>query len=73
MYFGSNLQFLRKKMGSMTQEKLAEKLNVSRQAVGRWETEEAFPEMSKLLEICDLFQVKLDTLIREDLTCHNAL
>ena len=73
MYFGSNLQFLRKKMGSMTQEKLAEKLNVSRQAVGRWETEEAFPEMNKLLEICDLFQVKLDALIREDLTCHNAI
>jgi transcriptional regulator with XRE-family HTH domain len=73
MYFGSNLQFLRKKMGSMTQEKLAEKLNVSRQAVGRWETDEALPEMSKLLEICDLFQVKLDALIREDLTCHNAI
>ena len=65
MYFGRNLQFLRKKQSGLTQEQLAEKLNVSRQTVGKWETEEAFPEMEKLLEISDLFLVKLDALIRE--------
>ena len=73
MYFSSNLQFLRKKMGNMTQEKLAERLNISRQSVGKWETGEAFPEMGKLLEICDLFLVKLDALIREDLSAHAAI
>lgn len=73
MYFENNLQHLRKKMGGMTQEKLAERLNVSRQTVGKWETGEAFPEMPKLLEICDLFSVKLDALIREDLTAHATI
>ncbi|MBQ4639918.1 MAG: helix-turn-helix transcriptional regulator [Clostridia bacterium] len=73
MYFGKNLLHLRKKMGGMTQERLAERLNVSRQTVGKWETEEALPEMGKLLEICDLFSVKLDALIREDLSAHAAI
>ena len=73
MYFGRNLQFLRKKQSGLTQEQLAEKLNVSRQTVGKWETEEAFPEMEKLLEISDLFLVKLDALIREDLSAHAAI
>ncbi len=73
MYFSSNLLHLRKKMGGMTQEKLAERLNVSRQTVGKWETEEALPEMNKLLEICDVFSVGLDQLIREDLSAHATI
>ena len=39
MYFGKNLQFLRKLHNGITQEALAEKLNVSRQTVSKWETE----------------------------------
>ena len=73
MYFGQNLQLLRKKMAGMTQEQLAEKLDVSRQAISKWEAEDVLPDVQKLLEICDLFSVKLDALIREDLGAHAAI
>ena len=73
MYFGQNLQHLRKKMAGMTQEQLAEKMNVSRQTISKWESEEVLPDVQKLLEICDLFSVKLDALVREDLTAHAAI
>ena len=44
MTFGENLQFLRKLRG-MTQEDLAEKMDVSRQSVSKWESNAAYPEM----------------------------
>ncbi|MDE7405636.1 MAG: helix-turn-helix domain-containing protein [Clostridiales bacterium] len=67
MYISKNLQFLRKRE-KITQEDLAEKLNVSRQSVSKWETGEAYPETDKLLALCDLFDVSLDGLMRTDLT-----
>ena len=50
MKLGANLQYLRKLHGGMTQEKLAERMGVSRQTVSKWETGEAVPEVDKLLE-----------------------
>ncbi len=73
MYFGLNLQYLRKLNGNMSQEKLAERLGVSRQAISKWETEETFPEIPKLLEICDLFSCKLDPLLREDMMAREGI
>lgn len=67
MYIAKNLQYLRKR-DKITQEDLAEKLNVSRQSVSKWETGEAYPETEKLLAICDLFNVSLDGLMRADLS-----
>lgn len=67
MKFADNLYFLRKR-DKITQEDLAEKLNVSRQSVSKWETGEAYPETEKLLVLCDLFNVSLDDLMRGDLT-----
>lgn len=67
MSFGQNLQFLRKMRHKMTQEAIAEKLNVSRQTVSKWEQDLAYPEMDKLLEICELFSCTLDRLVREDM------
>ncbi|MDE5562701.1 MAG: helix-turn-helix domain-containing protein [Clostridiales bacterium] len=67
MYIAKNLQYLRKRE-KITQEDLAEKLNVSRQSVSKWETGEAYPETDKLLALCDLFSVSLDGLMRTDLT-----
>lgn len=63
MEFSDNLQFLRGEAG-MTQEQLAETLEVSRQSVSKWESGQSFPEMDTLLRICDLYQVDLDTLLR---------
>lgn len=63
MAFPENLQFLRTQK-DITQEQLAEQLNVSRQSVSKWESGTSFPEMDTLLRICDLYTVNLDTLLR---------
>ena len=60
MSFGSNVLFYRKKYG-ITQETLAEKLEVTRQTISRWETDSAFPDMEKLLILCDLFRCDMET------------
>lgn len=65
MNFGIKLQKLRKEKG-LSQEALAEKLGVSRQAVSKWETGEGYPEMDKLLMISELFQVSLDYLMKDN-------
>lgn len=71
MSFGKNLQSLRKMHHGMTQEELAEKLNVSRQTVSKWELDGAYPEMDKLLALCDLFSCSMDKLVREDMNASN--
>ena len=43
-------------------------LGVSRQAVSKWEAEKAYPEMDKLLKLCDLFDCTIDGLVKGDLT-----
>ena len=60
MSFGKNLQYLRQLSKNMTQEALAEKLNVSRQTISKWEMDAANPEMDKALEICKIFNCTLD-------------
>ncbi len=68
MAFSTNLQYLRRLQVGLTQEKLAEKLGVSRQSVSNWEAGEGYPEIEKLLQLCELFHCKLDALLREDMT-----
>lgn len=63
MAFSENLQFIRAQAG-VTQEQLAEQLEVSRQSVSKWEGGLSFPEMDTLLRICDLYDVNLDILLR---------
>lgn len=65
MSFGENLQFYRKRK-DITQEQLAEQLGVSRQTVSKWESDSSYPEMEKVLQLCDLFECPMDTLIRGD-------
>ena len=67
MKLGTNLQYLRKLHGNMTQEKLAERMGVTRQTVSKWETGEAAPELDKLLELSKLFSCTLDALLKEDM------
>lgn len=68
MKLGTNLQALRALHGNMTQEKLAERMGVSRQTISKWETGEACPELDKLLELTRVFSCTLDALLREDLS-----
>ena len=62
MTFGEKLQALRRRTG-MSQDMLAEKLEVSRQAVSKWERDEAMPETDKLVRIAKLFDISLDELL----------
>ncbi|MBQ4243920.1 MAG: helix-turn-helix domain-containing protein [Clostridia bacterium] len=59
--FGENLLNLRK-INNMTQEELAEKLDVSRQAVAKWESGETVPDLEKCKIIAEIFGVSLDDL-----------
>ncbi len=64
MIFSEKLVVLRKNKG-MTQDALAEKLNVSRQAVAKWESGQAYPDISNLIQISDLMNVTVDYLVRD--------
>lgn len=67
MSLGENLQFLRKK-NDITQEQLAEKLDVSRQSVSKWESDTTYPEMEKLVQLCQMFHLSMDDLIQKDVS-----
>jgi len=61
--FGAHLSKLRKQ-ADMTQSALGDKLNVTRQAVSRYETGESFPDISILILIAEIFEVSVDDLIK---------
>lgn len=65
MKLSEKIVTLRKQKG-WSQEELADKLNVSRQAVGKWETETALPEVDKILQMATLFDVSTDSLLKDD-------
>lgn len=65
MTFGEKLQRLRAREG-LSQDALAELLDVSRQSVSKWERDEAMPEAEKLVRISDCFAVTIDSLLRPD-------
>lgn len=69
MNFSDKLQKIRKE-NNITQEGLADKLNVSRQAVSKWESGIAYPDTEKLIQISKIFNVSLDELIN-DKEIHN--
>lgn len=64
MKFHEKLYSLRKE-ANMTQNDLAGKLNVSRQAVSRWEMGTAMPEIENLIAMSDLFGVSLDDMLKD--------
>lgn len=61
MKFSEKLENLRKSKG-MSQEALAQKLNVTRQTVSKWELDQTTPDMNKLIEISKIFEISLDEL-----------
>lgn len=72
MKFGENLYNLRKS-AKMSQEKLAEKMDVSRQSVSKWENGESYPEMEKIMKLCDIFHCKINDLVHENMVDIDSL
>ena len=66
MIFADKLINLRKKAG-MSQEDLALKLGVSRQSVSKWEGAQSIPDISKIIELSQIFGVSTDYLLKDDL------
>ena len=66
MSFANRLKYARQAAG-LSQEELAERLSVSRQAVGKWEQGLAYPEVEKLLTLCAVLNVSMDTLMHDEL------
>jgi transcriptional regulator with XRE-family HTH domain len=65
MTFGEKLKGIRKEAG-MSQELLAEKLGVSRQAVTKWETDKGIPDIENVIVISNLFGISLDELLSDE-------
>lgn len=65
MALSEKLYTLRRKSG-LSQEQLAEQLNVSRQAISKWEAGQSIPESDKLLSISNYFNVSLDYLMKDE-------
>ena len=66
MSFGKTIKDLRRKQ-DLTQERLAEILSISPQAISRWETDMAMPDISLIAPLCHLFNVTSDELLGIDL------
>ncbi len=62
---------LRKKNG-WSQEELADKLGVSRQAVSKWESAQAVPDMNRVIKLSEIFGVSTDLLLKDELELANA-
>ena len=65
LQIGENIRVLRKEKG-ITQEKLAELLGVTSQAVSRWESGAGYPDMDQLPGLASLLEVSMDTLLGYD-------
>lgn len=61
-----NIKKIRKD-NNLSQEQLAEKLGVSRQAISKWESGAAYPEMEKIIQLCDTFDMNIDDLLHRDI------
>lgn len=72
MKFGENLYNLRK-AAKMSQEKLAEKMGVTRQSVSKWENGESYPEMEKIMKLCEVFHCKINDLVHENMVDIDSL
>ena len=71
MKFSEKLTKLRKE-NNLSQEALADKLDVSRQSVSKWESGQTYPEMDKLLTLCKLFNVTLDDLTNDSVNYNDV-
>ncbi len=68
MNIAQKLQVLRKNKG-ISQESLAEKLAVSRQAIGKWESGQSYPDIDKLIQLSEFYKISLDRLLKDEGDC----
>lgn len=64
--FSENLKRIRKE-NNLSQEQLADELGVSRQAISKWESSQAYPEMDKIIALCNKFHLNIDDLLNKDI------
>lgn len=64
MTIGEKIAQLRT-MANISQEQLAEKISVSRQSVSKWEIDQAVPQIDKILQLCEIFNISTDDLLKE--------
>lgn len=67
MKFGENLYTLRKNI-QVSQEQLAELVDVSRQSISKWELGESYPTLENIFKLCGVLRCKMNELINESLT-----
>ena len=63
MNIADRIQYLRKQKG-LSQEELADKIGVSRQAVSKWESKQSTPDLDKIIVMSDLFEVTTDYILK---------
>lgn len=66
MIISDKIVYLRKRLG-LTQDELAEQLNISRQSVSKWESATSIPDVTKIMAMADLFSVPTDFLLRDEI------
>lgn len=71
MKFCDKLVAMRKK-NNLSQEQLAEKLGISRQAVSKWESNQSTPDMGKIMELCKILNCSLDELVDDGATGNHS-
>ena len=67
MNLGDRLMELRKSK-HLSQEEVAEKINVSRQTISKWETNQSTPDFDKIIPICELYGITTDELLKAELS-----
>ena len=65
MNIGKQIQIIRKE-NKITQQKMAEDLAVSRQAISKWESGKSIPDIENLMYISSLYSISLDSLVKDD-------
>ncbi|MBZ5482513.1 helix-turn-helix transcriptional regulator [Priestia megaterium] len=72
MELGEQLKSLREEK-NMSREELAQRMNVSRQAIYKWETNKGYPDIENLIKLSDLYEITLDELIKNDRTFQDKI
>lgn len=65
MDLGSRIREARESQ-NLSQDELAEKMHISRQAISKWETGKSYPDIEKILKLSDIFHLSLDELVKGD-------